>query len=153
MPSDRFISPVALPTPYQAEIAGCLAEECAEVTQRAMKLFRFGCADVQANHALNNVERLSDEVGDLLEVLDWAYGAGIIDMKRAIAHKPSKRDKLLKYLQHQPTERELLALRLHASGEIPIRPSRMKIFANAFTEFLGVSLKTRRKWKLAQKET
>lgn len=102
MSSDRFVTPVPLPTPYQAEIAQCLAEECAEVTQRAMKLNRFGVLDVQSGQELNNRERLSDEVGDLLEVIDWAYGAGIIDLKRAIAHKPNKRVKLLKYLQHAP---------------------------------------------------
>lgn len=117
---ERFISPAPPPTPYQRELAEIMAEECAEITQRAMKLTRFGLEDIQGGPGSgydNNVDRLSDEVGDLLEVLDWANGAGIIDLKRAIAHKPIKRAKLQRYLQNLPTEAELIAVRIHVAEQ------------------------------------
>ncbi len=144
MSSDRFVSPFPPPTPYQAEIADILCEECAEVIQRASKLKRFGCQDVQSGvnpdtglAYSTNVERLSDEVGDLLEVIDWANGAGIIDLKRAIAHKPNKRAKMLKYLQYQPTEHELIAIRLHASraNPIPTKVAKPKLLARIIKNY------------------
>lgn len=100
--ADKFVTKVPLPTPYQREIAECLAEECAEVIQRVMKVKRFGIADVQSGHELSNIQRLSDEVGDLLEVLDWAEHAGIVDLHRAELQKPLKRAKLQQYLQMEP---------------------------------------------------
>lgn len=56
-----------------------LAEECAEVAQRCAKSARFGPHESQLGHA-DNVTRLSDEVWDLLTVLDIASDLGLVDM-------------------------------------------------------------------------
>lgn len=47
-----------------------LAEECAEVAQRASKAIRFGLDEVQEGQLLNNKQRLENELGDLLGVCD-----------------------------------------------------------------------------------
>lgn len=46
-----------------------LAEEADEVGQRVMKLLQFGPNEVQSGHDRTNVERLRDEVNDLLTVV------------------------------------------------------------------------------------
>ena len=43
-----------------------LAEECFEAGQRAMKAQQFGFDEVQPGQPLNNLERLADEMHDLI---------------------------------------------------------------------------------------
>lgn len=47
----------------------CLIEECAEVIQRACKAIRFGFDEIQPGQSLNNIERISGEMDDLLGVV------------------------------------------------------------------------------------
>jgi NTP pyrophosphatase (non-canonical NTP hydrolase) len=47
-----------------------LAEECAEVAQRAAKAVRFGMAEVQPGQDADNRARLEAELGDLMGMLD-----------------------------------------------------------------------------------
>lgn len=47
-----------------------LAEECAEVAQRATKALSFGLDDVQPGQDLNNTVRLKGEVIDLFAILE-----------------------------------------------------------------------------------
>ena len=47
-------------------ISDLLQEECNEVGQRASKLSRFGYDEIQPGQPLNNLERLEDEIDDLL---------------------------------------------------------------------------------------
>lgn len=99
---DKFVSPCPPPTPYQAELASVIAEECCEVGQRAMKLLRFGVDEVQPGQPLNNAERMSEEIGDLIETVEWAIAAGIVAPGYVQLGRERKRRKLAKYLQHQP---------------------------------------------------
>ena len=46
----------------------CLAEECAEVSHRAMKALRFGLDEIQPGQTLTNRERLVEELHDLISV-------------------------------------------------------------------------------------
>lgn len=46
-----------------------LAEECAEVAQRAMKSAQFGGEQIQTGQELTNCQRLSNELNDLLTVM------------------------------------------------------------------------------------
>lgn len=46
----------------------CLAEECAEVSQRVSKALRFGLAEVEPGQAQNNASRIADELDDLFAV-------------------------------------------------------------------------------------
>ena len=47
-------------------LSDLLQEECNEVGQRASKLSRFGYDEIQPGQSLNNLERLEDEIDDLL---------------------------------------------------------------------------------------
>ncbi len=52
-------------------------EECAEVTQAISKVFRFGY-DSEYNDRTNR-QRLTEEVGDLLAMIDLMVESGIVD--------------------------------------------------------------------------
>lgn len=88
-------------TPYQRELLELIAEECAEVVQRATKIMRFGPTEVQPGQELSNVARISREVGDLLEVLERAEAAGLIDRAHVATGRMTKRAKLLRYLKNE----------------------------------------------------
>ena len=47
-----------------------IAEECAEVAQRALKAQQFGLGEVQPGQDFNNLERLMDEFHDLFTTFD-----------------------------------------------------------------------------------
>lgn len=100
--SERFISPHPRPQPWEAELLECLAEECAEVIQRATKALRFGLEEVQPGQPLTNSERISQEVGDLLAVLERLQRHGILSVADVQMAKLHKQPKLDRYLQHRP---------------------------------------------------
>lgn len=104
---DRFVSPCPPPTAHQREVAEVLIEECAEVTQRATKLLRFGVEEVQPGQPHSNAYRLGLEVGDLLESVDMATRAGLIPPEAVEAGRASKRRQLARFMQ---TTAALLAL-------------------------------------------
>lgn len=54
-------------------LLGKVAEEAAEVAQRALKAQEFGMREVQPGQPLNNAERLQYEVNDLVGVLRMAF--------------------------------------------------------------------------------
>jgi len=75
-----------------------LAEECAEVAQRALKAAQFGLDEVQKGQDLNNAERIYGELNDLHSITillnDTIPGFDYTpDMKAMKA----KRNKLKKY--------------------------------------------------------
>ena len=55
---------------YEKYLLGVAAEECAETAVRLSKAQRFGLEDVQPGQKLDNEQRISQEVTDLLAVLD-----------------------------------------------------------------------------------
>ena len=67
-------------------------EECAEVIQAISKVFRFGMHDVY--NGQTNVERLEEEVGDLLCMIDLLMKNDIIFDENVYAAKAAKLDKL-----------------------------------------------------------
>lgn len=70
-------------------------EECAEVTQAISKVFRFGY-DSEYNDRTNR-QRLTEEVGDLLAMIDLMFEAGIIDESSANMAAIQKKIKLKKW--------------------------------------------------------
>ncbi len=48
----------------------CLSEECSEIIQAVSKVLRFGPKDAKWGNKRSNIERVSDEVNDLLGVLE-----------------------------------------------------------------------------------
>ena len=77
-------------------LLACLAEECAEVAQRVSKALRFGLSEVQPGQALNNAQRIQEELGDLISVAGILISEGVID--EPIADYDGKRKKIERFM-------------------------------------------------------
>jgi hypothetical protein len=99
---EKFVSWGTKPTEHQREIVTVLIEEAAEVQHRATKLLRFGGDEIQPGQPLTNIDRLSAEVGDFLETVDWCLRAGTLTASAIDAGRAHKRRQLTKYLQTAP---------------------------------------------------
>ena len=78
-----------------------LAEECAEVAQRASKALRFGLDEQQSGQELTNAERIAGEMDDLVAV--WAMlrmEPGWHPRPSEVAGYQAKREKVEKYLRY-----------------------------------------------------
>jgi len=79
-------------TPQQREILLIAQEECAEVTQAISKIFRFG---IDAEYLeRTNRQRLEDEVGDLLCMIDLMKKFDLINDEKVDLAKSKKLVKL-----------------------------------------------------------
>jgi NTP pyrophosphatase (non-canonical NTP hydrolase) len=79
------------------EILLITQEECAEVTQAISKVFRFGfddCWPRGEDWVPTNKERLEEEVGDLLCMIDIMVENGIISDENLNKARIRKREKL-----------------------------------------------------------
>jgi NTP pyrophosphatase (non-canonical NTP hydrolase) len=75
----------------QREILLIAQEECAEVSQVISKIFRFGLDETYDNKT--NRERLEEEVGDLVCMIELMQSTGLIDsefLRNATRTKYSK---------------------------------------------------------------
>jgi NTP pyrophosphatase (non-canonical NTP hydrolase) len=82
-------------TERQEEIMLICQEECAEVAQAISKVFRFG---VDGEHlGATNRERLEEEIGDLLCMIEMMTEEGIIDASVVANAAQAKRAKLAKW--------------------------------------------------------
>lgn len=80
-------------------LLSCLAEECAEVVQRASKALRFGLSEVQPGQEFTNQQRLWHELNDLAgvaELLIRDTGAG--GLSRDLVN--AKKDKVEQFLSY-----------------------------------------------------
>ena len=75
-----------------SEILLIAQEECAEVTQAVSKVFRFGM-DAEHNGRTNK-ERLTEEVGDLMCMIELMVETGLIDSVEMLQAAVNKRKKL-----------------------------------------------------------
>lgn len=97
--TDKFVSPEMPPEGLPRELLTVLWEECCEVGQRASKALRFGILEVQPGQPLTNAERVSEELGDLMGVMDWLVAQEIIQLDDVQRAREKKHQKLRKYLQ------------------------------------------------------
>ena len=67
-------------------------EECAEVTQAISKVFRFGMDGL--HNGRTNHQRLTEEVGDLLCMIDLMIESNMIDETAVYKASLQKRNKL-----------------------------------------------------------
>ena len=86
-------------TERQNEILTITQEECAEVIQVISKIFRFGLGHehVSSHRGITNTEKLSEEVGDLLAMIDLLIDEGILNVNQLQEHKQSKIEKLKRW--------------------------------------------------------
>lgn len=75
------------------EILIITQEECAEVIQEVSKIFRFGINN-QHKTGISHKEKLEQEIGDLLAMIDLLYENQIIDMERTKLAITNKKEKL-----------------------------------------------------------
>lgn len=79
------------------EIMLIAQEECAEVTQAISKVFRFGFTAIHPDGGKNNRERLEEEIGDMLCMIDLMVEKNIVDRYNIIEASKDKRKKLEKW--------------------------------------------------------
>lgn len=76
-----------------------VAEECAEVAQRASKAARFGLTEIQAGQPFTNAERIMHEYADLVGVMERLIEEGVLgwpeDFTDRVAGKKSRFEKFL----------------------------------------------------------
>jgi NTP pyrophosphatase (non-canonical NTP hydrolase) len=90
----------------EKEILLICQEECAEVTQAISKVFRFGI-DAEYN-GRTNYQRLTEEVGDLLCMIDLMIDSKIIDGLAVQNAALQKRNKLRQWSDVFKEEKELV---------------------------------------------
>jgi NTP pyrophosphatase (non-canonical NTP hydrolase) len=76
----------------EREIMLIAQEECAEVTQAISKVFRFGIEGV--HNGRTNRERLEEELGDLVCMIEMMMRRGIVNEDTVYSNALKKRDKL-----------------------------------------------------------
>lgn len=76
----------------EREILLITQEECAEVTQAISKVFRFGFAG--KHNGKSNKERLEEELGDLLCMVDLIMTSYMADEAEVLKAKAKKAEKL-----------------------------------------------------------
>lgn len=77
-----------------------LAEECAEVAQRASKAARFGLREVQPGQPFDNASRILLEFDDLMAIFEMLGDEGALPdviSPCAIEQKKAKVEKFLRY--------------------------------------------------------
>lgn len=79
-----------------------LAEECAEVAQRASKAARFGLQEIQPGQEFTNAQRILHEYADLLTAVQMLEIEGALyvspeDINLRMEAKQAKVEKFLKY--------------------------------------------------------
>jgi NTP pyrophosphatase (non-canonical NTP hydrolase) len=77
------------------EIMLIAQEECAEVTQAISKVFRFGIGG--EHNGATNKQRLEEEVGDLLCMIEMMIENGVIDGNAVAQAGLKKKEKLAKW--------------------------------------------------------
>jgi len=83
----------------QEHLLTILAEECAEVAQRASKALRFGLGEVQPGQELTNAERIEGELTDLFSVVLMLVDEGHLVLKDRQGDEAAKRAKVEKFLR------------------------------------------------------
>lgn len=84
-------------TESEKQILLICQEECAEVTQAISKVFRFGI-DAEYN-GRTNYQRLTEELGDLLCMIDLIMETNIVDEDAILKACSQKRNKLQQWSQ------------------------------------------------------
>ena len=79
------------------EVMDILQEECAEVIQAVSKCRRFGIDEIHLKLGKSNRENLTEEVGDLLCMIDLLIKSGIVDDQAVYFARVAKEEKLKKW--------------------------------------------------------
>lgn len=81
---------------YQTYLMNCLSEEASEVIQMVSKSFRFGLLNIKDGQEKTNVDRLQEEVTDLLAIITMLIEQNIL-LESSIEDIQKKKDRVNKY--------------------------------------------------------
>jgi NTP pyrophosphatase (non-canonical NTP hydrolase) len=90
-------------TDYEREVLTVLMEECAEVTQAASKLLRFGKENRPEPDGRPNTEILANEIGDLRYLLTMVRDLDLYNPQIEVAAQERKHDRMRWYMQTKRT--------------------------------------------------
>ena len=80
-------------------VFACLSEECGEVIQEVSKIHRFGVNDIHPEIGVLNEERLSNEINDLMGVVERLKERGI-KIELSATKMIQKKAKVEKYMEY-----------------------------------------------------
>lgn len=89
-------------TSYSEELLTILGEECAEVIQILAKIQRFGEDSCYPGESKNNLDRLHEEIADILAVVDLLLTEETLDDHKIQNGKLKKRIKLKQFMSFKP---------------------------------------------------
>ena len=78
----------------ETEVMDILQEECAEVIQMISKCRRFGIDNTHLKAGISNRKKLTEEIGDLVCMIQLAQEFGIVDADAVQAASARKQEKL-----------------------------------------------------------
>lgn len=78
----------------QEEILNILQEECAELIQMVSKCRRFGIDQQHLKADKPNREKLTEEIGDVLAMINLCISSNIVDQTKIILAQENKYKKL-----------------------------------------------------------
>jgi len=78
----------------------CLAEEAAEVGHRVSKALRFGLSEIQEGQALTNAQRITQELNDLLAIVELLEEVDVLDRSTDIHAIDRKKNKVLAHMAY-----------------------------------------------------
>jgi NTP pyrophosphatase (non-canonical NTP hydrolase) len=78
----------------ETEVMDILQEECAEVIQMISKCRRFGIDNTHLKAGVSNRAKLTEEMGDLVCMIQLAQEFGVVDVAEVLAASDRKREKL-----------------------------------------------------------
>lgn len=81
----------------EREILLITQEECAEVIQAISKISRFGLDAKHPDRTQDNRQHLSEEIGDLLAMIELLVVKDVVSLSDVNAAKKNKIDKLRKW--------------------------------------------------------
>lgn len=76
----------------------CLAEECAELAQAASKAIRFGLENAAEPDKPTNLQRINEELMDILAVIEILDDSGILVQTGSRDYLDTKKSKVYKML-------------------------------------------------------
>lgn len=103
----RFVTPAPRPDAFEAELLTILGEEAAETIQRATKAMRFGLSEVQPGQGRTNAQRLAQEIGDFLGMVDQLIAQGLLAKDDVEEARRRKLYKLIQFMQAPDAEDRL----------------------------------------------
>ena len=92
---------------YTEECLITLAEECAEVIQVVSKIQRFGATSFHPETGVSNLDKLNQEIGDMLTMVDLLVNEGLLDKLKIQNAKIYKRAKFAKFSIHKPAPKPI----------------------------------------------